>query len=361
MSIIKSGTTNTTAYSVDANTNGDLVFIVSESLTAMSITAAGAVSLPTSSLTITSGATLNGGVVVNEPGDDVDFRVESDNNTHALFVDGATGEVLVGGSTAIGNAAGRITVEGSNVGAVINLFRNDTSIVAGNGLGVVDFYGNDTTSNTPILLARVGGVASGIHSAGDNPTDVIFETTPDGTETIAEAGRVTQAGSYVLKGGTITNEAGVGIIFPATQVASANANSLDDYEEGTWTPIISDGTNNATAGANNGGSYTKIGNLVTVIAYVKTSSLGSVTGGIRITGLPFTSVNSVSGGGYASVSSGLGSDFAITAGQVVGVNSVPNATYLDVRLWDDVTGTTVMQATEWSADGQLTFSLTYRV
>lgn len=44
MSIIKSGTTTTTAYSVDANTNGDLVFIVSESLTAMSISASGAVS-----------------------------------------------------------------------------------------------------------------------------------------------------------------------------------------------------------------------------------------------------------------------------------------------------------------------------
>jgi hypothetical protein len=296
MSIIKSGTTNTTAYSVDANTDGDLVFIVSESLTAMSITAAGAVSLPTSSLTITSGATLNGGVVVNEDGADVDFRIESDTNTHALFVDGATGEVLVGGSTAIGNAAGRITVEGSNVGAVINLFRNDTSIVAGNGLGVVDFYGNDTTSNTPILLARVGGVASGIHSAGDNPTDVIFETTPDGTETIAEAGRITQAGSYVLKGGTTTAAAGVGIIFPATQVASANANSLDDYEEGTWTPV--DGSGAGLSFTVLDARYTKIGRMVECYAQINYPATANGNNA-AIGGLPFTMASTV-GGSYGA-------------------------------------------------------------
>jgi redox-sensitive bicupin YhaK (pirin superfamily) len=201
----------------------------------------------------------------------------------------SAGELLVGGTTAIGNAAGRITVEGSNVGGVINLFRNDTSIVAGNGLGVVDFYGNDTTSNTPILLARIGGVASGIHSAGDNPTDVIFETTPDGTETVAEAGRVTQAGSYVLKGGTITNEAGVGIIFPATQVASANANSLDDYEEGTWTPAWAFSTSGSVTLATATGKYTKIGNVVHAHCFVSSSAISSPTGDATITGFPFSS------------------------------------------------------------------------
>jgi hypothetical protein len=47
-----------------------------------------------------------------------------------------------------------------------------------------------------------------------------------------------------------------GIQFPATQVSSANANTLDDYEEGTWTPTC------PTTLTTSDGSYIKIGNIV---------------------------------------------------------------------------------------------------
>jgi hypothetical protein len=48
-----------------------------------------------------------------------------------------------------------------------------------------------------------------------------------------------------------------GVQFPATQSPSANANTLDDYEEGTWTPA------NATVALSTAlGSYTKIGNTI---------------------------------------------------------------------------------------------------
>ena len=83
-----------------------------------------------------------------------------------------------------------------------------------------------------------------------------------------------------------------GFTFPATQSASTNANTLDDYEEGTWTPVATVGFTivGATVAS---GSYTKIGNLVQV-----TGSLGGETtiasagGNTRITGMPFTSVSS---------------------------------------------------------------------
>jgi len=137
MSIIKSGTTTTTAYSVDANTNGDLVFIVSESLTAMSITAAGAVSLPTSSLTITSGATLNGGVVVNEPGADVDFRVEGDTDANLLFVDASADAVGIGTNT----PGGKLTVSTSS--GVAQVISNSD---ATNGFGLKITAGGSATA-----------------------------------------------------------------------------------------------------------------------------------------------------------------------------------------------------------------------
>jgi hypothetical protein len=56
------------------------------------------------------------------------------------------------------------------------------------------------------------------------------------------------------------------IAFPAAQNASANANTLDDYEEGTWTPVFTCGTPGdlSVAYSTQLGQYTKIGNVVTL-------------------------------------------------------------------------------------------------
>ena len=118
--------------------------------------------------------------------------------------------------------------------------------------------------------------------------------------------------SLALEGAT--SQTGVGITFPATQVASSNANTLDDYEEGTWTPVIAFG--GASVGITysaQSGNYTKIGNRVLVSCYVALSNKGSSTGAITITGLPFTSANtsfmfnsmSIAGFNLASISGSL--------------------------------------------------------
>lgn len=79
-----------------------------------------------------------------------------------------------------------------------------------------------------------------------------------------------------------------GLKFPGTQVASTDANTLDDYEEGTWTPAV-EGETSAGTGTftTQVGKYTKIGNLVHVeFNILHTSHTG--TGGVKITGFPFT-------------------------------------------------------------------------
>jgi len=82
--------------------------------------------------------------------------------------------------------------------------------------------------------------------------------------------------------GAIPNS-GTGITFPATQSASSNANTLDDYEEGTWTPASSSAMT-GTYGAS--GKYTKIGNSVYCTG---TMSYTGLTGSdVTISGLPFT-------------------------------------------------------------------------
>ncbi len=135
-------------------------------------------------------------------------------------------------------------------------------------------------------------------------------------------------------------------------------NTLSNYEEGTFTPVLSDGTNNATMTVQEG-VYTRIGNRVVGEIRAATSSLGSVSGSLRITGLPFTGASGliVTGGGVSTNSIGL----AITAGQNVTLRIRSNQTFIDVFLWDDVAGTTSMQGTEWSANGDLSLIFSYRV
>jgi len=105
-----------------------------------------------------------------------------------------------------------------------------------------------------------------------------------------------------------------GINFPATQVASSDVNTLDDYEEGTFTPIISGAT---TAGVGvyttQVGRYTKIGRMVNFQLRVSwTAHTG--TGGMIVDQLPFTA-SSVSNS-QSSVTIGFFSNVALTASNV---------------------------------------------
>jgi hypothetical protein len=81
-----------------------------------------------------------------------------------------------------------------------------------------------------------------------------------------------------------------GITFKATQVPSADANTLDDYEEGTWTPVLTDGVNSVASYFYQYGSYIKVGRIVTINCTISVFNKGSLgAGDVFITGLPFTS------------------------------------------------------------------------
>ena len=101
----------------------------------------------------------------------------------------------------------------------------------------------------------------------------------------------TNGGLSILAGLGLSNTTAPasGIQFPATQVASANNNNLDDYEEGTWTMGVTfgGGAVGVTFSANTG-NYVKIGKQVTVTGYMLLTNKGTSTGTVSITGLPFT-------------------------------------------------------------------------
>jgi hypothetical protein len=76
--------------------------------------------------------------------------------------------------------------------------------------------------------------------------------------------------------------------FPVTQVSSSDPNVLDDYEEGTWTPILGgSGGQSGQTYAIQGGQYVKVGRLVTVSFDTLLTAKGTITGQIGIYGLPF--------------------------------------------------------------------------
>lgn len=110
----------------------------------------------------------------------------------------------------------------------------------------------------------------------------------------------------LLVGTTTENASGAklqtldGITFPATAVASTDANTLDDYEEGTFTPIVLGSSTAGTVGyLTQQGRYVKIGGLVYIDMTVYwTSHTG--TGQLQVGGLPFAASSSV----VASVLSG---------------------------------------------------------
>lgn len=88
--------------------------------------------------------------------------------------------------------------------------------------------------------------------------------------------------------GGATPSAGAGVAFPATQSASADANTLDDYEEGTFTPTLTFGGGaTGMTFASRAGSYVKVGRIVTVQIRITLTAKGSSTGSAEITGLPF--------------------------------------------------------------------------
>jgi len=94
--------------------------------------------------------------------------------------------------------------------------------------------------------------------------------------------------SSISVGGATPSTTGAGLTFPATQSASSDANTLDDYEEGTWTPTLGGTGTSPTCSYNQqNGTYTKIGNIVTINFNLYTNSISGGGGSILVKSLPF--------------------------------------------------------------------------
>ena len=142
--------------------------------------------------------------------------------------------------------------------------------------------GGNTTTGITASLAVYPMVSGGTTYATDTHSIQVYNTT--GVERFG-----------IKNDGSLS----VGLKFPATQVASADANTLDDYEEGTWTPALSAAAGTVATTAS--GKYTKIGRMVTVSCYIDVTGASSNTGALTVTGLPFTCASGDSSGSAIAI------------------------------------------------------------
>ncbi len=195
-------------------------------------------------------------------------------NEPIIKSDGASSDVMEWQSSDE-NSSVKITEDASN-----NL---DLVVSTGNvGLGTtsptvaLDVRGESVVGNGTdgVKLTYSSGNSTGIIDTGFSSTGLEFRTGNSLAAKIDSTGLATFANGIAVTTG--------GIKFPDPQSASADANTLDDYDEGTCVPVIGGGTC-----TNLVGKYTRVGNKVTILVSVANGTLASATDN-QITGLPFT-------------------------------------------------------------------------
>jgi hypothetical protein len=152
--------------------------------------------------------------------------------------------------------------------------------------------------------------------------------------------------------GTITK-----VQFPATQVPSADANALDDYEEATFTPALAfGGGSTGLTYSNRVGRATKVGNRMFVSIAITLSAKGSSTGTATVTGLPVAT----------SATANLSQSAAVWANTLSSITgqleafAVPSATSLEIDQLGTGTASALTHA-NFNDTSQLFINFNYEV
>lgn len=181
----------------------------------------------------------------------------------------------------------------------------DTLLIRDNETGFIFKLPVSVLTNAVNAAAPVQSVAGKTGNVALNKSDVGLsnvDNTSDSTKNAAVTTLTNKtADALVLTG--ITDLQGGRLKFPATAVLSSDPNTLDDYEEGTFTPTYAPETG-AFGSITVAGScrYVKIGKTFFYWIDTRTTAattLGTAGGKLFITGLPF---NADANGGYGAVS-----------------------------------------------------------
>jgi hypothetical protein len=235
-------------------------------------------------------ATLGGAINLIGPNtaSNVNFTLPS--------ADGSSGQALsTNGSGTL--AFGVLGILGGGTG--LSSTPANGALDIGNGTG---FTRTTLTAGSNVTITNSAGGISIAASSGGSPggstTQVQYNNAGafGGISGVTTDGTRLTASTTIGVGGATPSTSGAGITFPATQSTSSNANTLDDYEEGTWTPTITFGGGSTGITYNTtytGATYTKIGNRVCLSGYVILTNKGSSAGRASVSNLPFANNSSL--------------------------------------------------------------------
>jgi hypothetical protein len=251
-----------------------------------------------------------------------------------------TGAVMNGTVGATTPAAGAFTTL-TAAGVITNNFPSSS----GNIVAL-----NNTAGEKFVVAGDGGGIFFGTEAASTH-TSLRVIAADSVVSTFSTAG-------LAITGLTDISAATSGQIkFPATQNASANSNTLDDYEEGTWTPTITrSGTAPTVTYTAQVGFYTKIGNTVTCTVALGWSANTGGSGYWYVASLPFTSKNSANCVASSAIGDYTGFTLAVGTTQL-GLEINNNVTYGVFQCSGSAVSSTVINTV--AATGGISLSFTY--
>ena len=207
-------------------------------------------------------------------------------DTSTLKVDSTNNRVGIG--LASGMTA-PLEVQSNTSGTSINMRgRSDNS-------GAMRFFANDGTTQQAYI------------SADDTNIDILSVSTRPirlSVNAVVVASALNGGNFSIANGNLVMSTSGKGIDFSAVTggTGTATANVLNDYEEGTWTPVVADASSGGNTGTCtiNSAKYTKIGRVVSVECDISAITTTGMTAGnaLNIRGLPFVPANGANGNFY---------------------------------------------------------------
>ena len=217
------------------------------------------------------------------------YQVDGSSGSHLWYsgVAGTAGNTITGFSTALMTLSSTGLGLGTSPAGGCRLTIQES---ASQGTAIA-LLNRNSTQNWRIAV-DAAAVDDKILAFIDNATSVTrLGLTDGGTLLVGPNAANANGGCLQLKSG---------ITLPATQVASTDANTLDDYEEGTWTPTITASSGTPTTVTVNLAAYTKIGRLVSVAFEVTIVNVGTATGQLQFT-LPFSQATDSNTGAFRDV------------------------------------------------------------
>jgi hypothetical protein len=324
---------------------------------------------------------LGGDIVFNEDSNDHDFRIEGNGDANAFFLDAEVDRIYLGNNTTqtINGLESKLQIVGAGFddasmsivrytndanGPTLQFAKSKNATIGshtissdGDEIGKIKFTSSDG-SNFDQDAVTISAFVDGTPGSGsDMPGGLAFKTTADGSATPTERMRI-------HSGGVVSIPAGVEI---GSALDATAANTLDDYEEGSFSVEVADagsgGNSNAmTHSGEVDGVYTKIGSIVfySIAGTIDTTGLTG-TNILYLRGLPFTANNKANfyEGMTPRIAGGNYIDLASVATQAH--STVPaSQTYVQFYQSGDAAGVTGIAVNQFVDDASIRFQGMYQ-